>query len=332
MLELIPSRDVREHLKEIGHEFTDAEKATIIYNIVEEVTRRNNLLKQLAGTTSDSELRTQIEERLDFDKRSWQQFIEDDRGCYYTASYLDFDEEWDTAGSFAGYKLAKLKIEELEKEQEGSGYKIEKYQILGEKENVVKGYYRTNRRLLNLLGNTGENSKPCYEEYDIGDFPISKAEYNSKGQLIDFYSAEMPIEEVEKMEDWGEARFEDKFIYIPTPFKPGEVVCSVKDPQTLGVIDMALEHIEWLKEMAHDDFPKDWTDVSVQVLFLHEDNSLSHDHINPLYLQRAETLPFDFKDSVLYMAGKAIKGETSLSNFIDVYENYRQGGESLIIR
>jgi len=327
MFELIPSKDVRDYLKEIGHQFTDAEKATIVYNTVEEVTRRDDMLKRIAESTNDRELKAQIEERLDFDKRSWLQFAEDDQGCYYTASYLDYDNEWDTVGSFAGYKLAKLKIEELEEGQKGSGYRIEKHQILGKKENIVKGYYRTNRRLLKLIGDTGENRKPCYEEYDIGSFPISKAEYNSEGQLIDFYSAEMPIEEVEKMDDWGEVRFEDKFIYVPIPFKPGEVVCSIKEPDTLGVIDMSLEHIEWLKEMAHDDFPKDWTDVSVQVLFLQEDNTLLHDHINPLYLQRAETLPFGYKDSVLYMAGKAIKGEISLSNFIDVYENSKVGDE-----
>ncbi|MFI3202073.1 MAG: hypothetical protein R3Y54_11235, partial [Eubacteriales bacterium] len=64
----------------IGHEFTDFEKATIIYNLSENIAIRNEKLVALQQETSDEVLRTQIQERLEYDRRVVEQFYHTDNG------------------------------------------------------------------------------------------------------------------------------------------------------------------------------------------------------------------------------------------------------------
>ena len=67
--ELIPSKDVREYLKEKGHVFTDFEKATLIYNHSEmSFTEKAVYLKGLMEQTENETLKEEIQDRLSYDE------------------------------------------------------------------------------------------------------------------------------------------------------------------------------------------------------------------------------------------------------------------------
>ncbi len=66
MFELIPSKTMREYLKAQGREFTDFEKAALIWNAPHRtLSERIAALEELAESTSDELLKTQIAERIE---------------------------------------------------------------------------------------------------------------------------------------------------------------------------------------------------------------------------------------------------------------------------
>ena len=83
ILELIPSKDVREHIKKTGRVFTDFEKAAIIYNLKLPILERNEHLQKIADTTEDTVLRAQILERIESDQDAIRRFQEDSNGFIY---------------------------------------------------------------------------------------------------------------------------------------------------------------------------------------------------------------------------------------------------------
>ena len=83
ILELIPSKDVREHIKKTGRVFTDFEKAAIIYNLKLPILERNEHLQKIADTTEDTVLRAQILEHIESDQDTIRRFKEDSNGFIY---------------------------------------------------------------------------------------------------------------------------------------------------------------------------------------------------------------------------------------------------------
>lgn len=68
MFELIPSKTMREYLKTQGREFTDFEKAALIRNAPNKtLSERIAALGELAESTSDELLKTQIAERIEYE-------------------------------------------------------------------------------------------------------------------------------------------------------------------------------------------------------------------------------------------------------------------------
>ena len=69
VIDLIPSKDLREALRESDRAFTDMEKATIIANLELTPSRTYGLLQQLRDETTDENLREQIQAYLYFEDR-----------------------------------------------------------------------------------------------------------------------------------------------------------------------------------------------------------------------------------------------------------------------
>ena len=67
MDDLIPSKQISDYLKEKNVEFTDFEKATLIFNnkFLSKDTKHQKL-KEIAQKTENQELKKQIQERLQF--------------------------------------------------------------------------------------------------------------------------------------------------------------------------------------------------------------------------------------------------------------------------
>lgn len=69
VIDLIPSKDLREALRESDRAFTDMEKAAIIANLELTPSRTYGLLQQLRDETTDENLREQIQAYLYFEDR-----------------------------------------------------------------------------------------------------------------------------------------------------------------------------------------------------------------------------------------------------------------------
>ena len=64
IIQLIPSKDVRDFCIKMGREFPDFEKAILIYHLEIEDQEENRLLTELSSTTRDLTLKIQIDQYL----------------------------------------------------------------------------------------------------------------------------------------------------------------------------------------------------------------------------------------------------------------------------
>lgn len=83
MIELIPSKYVRDYYAKKGITFSDAEKAAILWNRYK-LARTDVLseLKKLAEKTADEELKEQISERLEYEADMERCFADNEDGQY----------------------------------------------------------------------------------------------------------------------------------------------------------------------------------------------------------------------------------------------------------
>lgn len=91
MDDLIPSKQISDYLKEKNVEFTDFEKATLIFNnkFLSKDTKHQKL-KEIAQKTENQELKKQIQERLQFEEEFYRLFLTNDNNQYmYTIEHDD---------------------------------------------------------------------------------------------------------------------------------------------------------------------------------------------------------------------------------------------------
>lgn len=105
MFELIPSQYMRECYRELNFTFTDFQKATLIWNSPGK--KRQEILdalKELAADTKDFCTKRQIQERLDYERKAFEKFKENDAGKYvYVVAEREDNEN---AGFFSEYERA----------------------------------------------------------------------------------------------------------------------------------------------------------------------------------------------------------------------------------
>ena len=86
MFELVPSACMRAYFKELHFEFTDFQKATLIWNAPNKSWKeRLEALCELAETTEDANIRQQIHERMSFEQKKGEIFLNNDSGRYMSA-------------------------------------------------------------------------------------------------------------------------------------------------------------------------------------------------------------------------------------------------------
>ena len=74
MIEIIPSEWMRKYLKD-RREFTDAEKATMIWNSpIATWKEKLDSLEELSMVSSDANLNAQITDRIVYEKRAYSRF------------------------------------------------------------------------------------------------------------------------------------------------------------------------------------------------------------------------------------------------------------------
>ena len=103
MIEIVPSKWMREYLKN-KKEFTDREKATLIWNAPNTIWKsRIASLRELANQTNDEILYEQISERIKYEQKSYACFCMNFEKEYV---YVVLDEQGDVYGFFGDVQIA----------------------------------------------------------------------------------------------------------------------------------------------------------------------------------------------------------------------------------
>lgn len=271
MFELVPSKDMRDYFKSVHFEFSDFEKATLIWNAPKK-TRNERLeaLKELADTTLDDVLKKQIIERLEYEEKAYNQFIDNSSSEYV---YVIEDGTMCSCGFFAYYDVAYNFACRTAKEDELS-YDICKQLILKEDNVVVPNVWKVSSYLGVYLDD--------FSEY-CGD-PIARMRINETGEIIDLGSNEL-LKEKECVDYCHKDRFEFHFVKFPYGFPVGIYVKNIFTGE-YGVVDTDYEIWEnFLNRIESAGLYVDYIDSAVTVYFLGEDGVWRHDHINPLFLE-----------------------------------------------
>ena len=97
--DLIPSKDMREYLQKIDHHFSDAEIASLIYNVSRLGWKeRRERLKDLAERTDDQELKEQILELVEVQLKAVEDFKTLEPGFIYAVETTERNGELELLG------------------------------------------------------------------------------------------------------------------------------------------------------------------------------------------------------------------------------------------
>ena len=264
------SKDVREYIEKTDYQFSDMDIATIIYHSELSESEKLRLLSELGQKTEDTVLCQQIEERIAYARLCYQRFAENDGGCFYEARKWDAG---DVIGHFATLDLALAHTKKL-----GVAFQINKYQIIGRCKKIITPQAKFNPRFAS--------------EWELPERPyqgeqISEYSYSAEGHLQRFWTAEMTREEEDAVDDWGEARFEQRFVAFPNPFEVGDIVRMADD--CIGIVSTSqADWKEFLHRIEQHGLVVDYFDASLCVEYFSEDGEATHTHVQPIYLEKAE--------------------------------------------
>ncbi len=95
MFEIVPSQWMKKCFEEIDFAFTDFQKATLIWNAPGRLRQEIlDALEELSEDTRDETLRRQINERLNYEKKTFETFIYNQSGKYvYVVEDLEYEKE-----------------------------------------------------------------------------------------------------------------------------------------------------------------------------------------------------------------------------------------------
>lgn len=182
MIEYIYSQEIRDYHKELGIEFSDEEKADLIWKAI--FCKRSEVfdsLRELALETEDRDLKKQIAARLKYEEEKLAVFKENNSAGYI---YVVYDEKRSVCGSFCEFSDAwacALKLKAF--------CEIEKQQIFSE--DIGENFM--------FLQNSRENlGVDVFEPDDMDDYetgkykaaPISRIEIDEEGTIQWVASAE----------------------------------------------------------------------------------------------------------------------------------------------
>lgn len=267
MFELIASEDMREYLQKIGCVFTDRQKATIIYNSNQSQKEIMNSLHELKDQTEDDNIRKQITERIEFEKNKLIIFKNNHQRKYV---YVVIDQNY-PCGYFKKYETALKYVKKLNIECE-----IRKQLIVDEDIELVKSSVKVNPNVFlnvevdNLVEYTGD--------------AVARMHLKDGCEIYDLYSLEMEEEYEKIVDEFKVERFENQFINIPYYFDISDCVKDIRSGE-YGIVVTKKE--KWNKFIQRIDggIYVDWSDMSIEVMFLTDKGTFYHSHINPIYLE-----------------------------------------------
>ena len=295
MLDFI-SKDVREYMEQKGIEFTDFEKAALIFHSGLPILEIHRQLEKLADETDDDVLNKQIHERLATDRRDMETFKNNTQGYVYVVWSCEDEKERLMSGCYANADLAHAHGTKL-----GCPFDIEKHRICGTEVKMKEGF-------------------ACFS-------------YDKDGVLQWFWGDDLHIIQSSYHGIFNHIPcFENAYVNTPNPFELGDIVRVTADNRH-GVVSTSrrewnlLMHTINHNGMYHDrkvQQDTDFSDAGITVDVLVESGDIVHYHINPVFLEKYEPSEEDEDYDVLTAASGVYTGRCSLDWFTDSYDTYKK--------
>lgn len=299
---LIPSVDVRTNLLNLNHKFSDADKATLVYNSDYGINKIHALLQEIAATTKDDILRNQIIERIEYDCKQIEGFksITSEESSYIYQVIVDDGEFGEHV---FGYTQDYSKAHELGCITD-SDFSINKIEVITSKDNLE-----------------------YYKQYNCTGFPDTIT-YSKDGEILSFNIKDLTLNDSKFC---LQNRFEDRYVDIPNPFEVGDLLKSI-DGGEIGVCSYDKSFLESMPNVK-----RDICDIVITLDYLHEDPytrriKFSHEHIDVRYLEKVneeelkKTMDLSTvegkKLAVLLSASEMRKGKRSLEYFMIQFQDH----------
>ncbi len=320
MFELVPSACMRAYFEELHFEFTDFQKATLIWNAPNKSWKeRLEALCELAETTEDADIRQQIHERMSFEQKKWETFLNNDSGRYIYV--VEDKKNLESCGFFASYGIAfQYAIKYIEEYKTICAVKKQLI-VQCESDEIVRNTGRTNPYV--EIGYT----QPEFESYR--GVAVSQVTLDKNGEIREVHSNELTKSEEEVVDSFRPDRFEFAFMKIPFDMQVG---ATVKDLATGNYYVLAQGKKEWdeyLQRIEENGWYVDYSDIQVIVYELTETGHWSHMHINPLYLDY-EFPPYIEGDEVRSSLRRAMGAFGDYLHYMDCGKTKYADGEMVL--
>ena len=195
----IPSIQMRRYLDEAGFQFSDMEKAAIIWNSGINHDRCLDELKKLSDKTRDQKAGSQIAERMDYERRKFELHMRAGADIVY----LIYDADHSVCGCYSDSSVAFCAAKDLKER-----CWMEKRKVCGAGERDVK-------------------------KDDDGSLAV--VSFDAIGEMMDVISSEILCLPGVHPDELDNKRFENLFIMLPTPFQKGDIVQNVSDA-SVGIL------------------------------------------------------------------------------------------------
>ncbi len=315
VMELIPSRDMRSALHEIGREFSDMEKATIVANVGLSPRRRRELLQRLMDETDDEVLRGQLRYALRCEERLLAWFRDAADGCVYGVQVQDEDcpDDGSVDAYFSGFRAAYGFGRSAD-----AAFRVRKWIV---RDAAPRGEWWSHDGDCGSLSFDANGEMVQLLLWRDGD-----AADADEGQFAP---------DIVVGEGWPHyLYFEDRWLDLPNVYEQGDIVrvlggkASYIDPAYDWAV-VAADNAEWsaASERARrrlqgaegggckpTGLVPDYSDMQVLVEFPCKDGTFAHDHINPMFLERAEDAADGIEGELREMATWAATGQCGLEH------------------
>ncbi len=304
ILKAIPSVTVRDYVLEHKWQFTDRQKAVIIYHSILPVSERIEMLRELADITENGELKEQITAYLTYIEKALRLFENnDDRRFVYKVIFTEEEHSEKTGFTEVYHDYCEgcfMKLSDALKYVADSNLMNK----------MVYGNYRLFRIKKCALFYDFDGSENSFYEHSV-----STGWYNIDGELILLYECEVPEEE-----RFEEVRENFAFMYedMPNPFELGDIVEYISPyRQSREILIINTSRKDWEENCAHikstmDKAGWDYSDIMLTVSVFREDGIFSHDHLNQLFMEKVTLPETDPRKDVIEVAASTVRGGSSL--------------------
>ena len=239
----IPSKDMRNKIAETEHAFSIWDASTIIWNSEYPLEEKYKDLQLILDCEPDDELREQITERIAYDKDVLRLFKEKKDGFIYVLDSHKYGPEECIEGYFKKYETTYKNGCMLEND-----FAISKYPVVND--DIVINTLKT---ILSII----ESDEDGETDYS---YPVSKVEFDKNGNILSYWSYEMPKDRSMKVETGNNKCFENRFVVFPKVFKGNEKVHCIGGNHE--------EFFGWVRDFDYDSFIKSATSENAKDDFI----------------------------------------------------------------